>query len=187
MSRRILLVALTLSLALNVVLLQKQTWSPTPAPSIATSTPASDVHYVSGQSYPLLRVVDGDTIIVGVGSEAEYVRMIGVDTPEANSTGGPECYANEAAQKLKELVQVAGAVTLRFDTSQGLRDKYGRLLAYIELPDTTDVGEQMIRQGYAQEYTYDLPYERQARYKQAENDAMNAVTGLWDEAACAKK
>jgi endonuclease YncB( thermonuclease family) len=188
MSRRILFILLALSLVLNVVLIQKRVHQiDSDETTVATSTPNGDERYKNDVSYPLLRVVDGDTIIVGVGSEAEYVRLIGIDTPQQNSSGNPECYALETTKKLKELVQTTGTISLHFDTSQGLRDKYGRLLAYGELPDGTDLGERMVREGYARQYTYDLPYEREERYKQAEKDAVQNTRGLWSNTVCAAK
>jgi len=171
------------------VLVQKQVaHNDATATTATTSIPSTDERYKDGMSYPLLRVVDGDTVIIGVASDAEYVRLIGIDTPESNiSASGPECYASEATKKLKELVQTTGTVVLRFDTSQGLRDKYGRLLAYVELPDGTDLGERMVSEGYARQYTYDLPYGRTDQYKQAENDAIQNTRGLWSDKVCATK
>ncbi len=186
-SSRTLLALLTCSIVLNILLLKERADGITPSlDTSATSTSSSkkDSYYTSGATHPLLRVVDGDTLIIAIEDEAEYVRLIGLNTPEPNNSGGPECYAQEATQKLKELVQATGMVTLYFDPSQGLRDKYGRLLAYVELPDGTDLAKDMIREGYGHEYTYDLPYERQTAYKDAERDAVNRTAGLWADTAC---
>ena len=43
----------------------------------------------------------------------------------------------------------------------------------------------MIADGYAFEYTYDLPYRYQADFKAAENDARAQERGLWSPNACA--
>lgn len=45
--------------------------------------------YKSGQTYPLMRVVDGDTVVVGFENKTEYVRLIGINAPEPNDPGGP--------------------------------------------------------------------------------------------------
>ena len=42
----------------------------------------------------------------------------------------------------------------------------------------------MIADGYAFEYTYDLPYRYQADFKAAENDARTDERGLWSPNAC---
>jgi len=178
--------ALALSLLLNAILTYNMAHTPdlaaapTEEPG-ATSTESES--YESGQTYPLMRVVDGDTITVGFNGHTEYVRLIGLDTPEPNDPGGPECYASEATTHLRELAQT-GTVILVFDASQGTRDRYGRLLAYVELPDGTDLATTMIRDGYAHEYTYAKPYARQAVYREAENEAVQAERGLWSPETC---
>jgi micrococcal nuclease len=183
---RVLSFVLIASLLLNAFLIGER-FSQTTSESKDADRATTTVPYQTGTSYPLLRIVDGDTMIVGVEGKTEYVRFIGVDTPEPNDSGGPECYALEATQHLRELVKTSGTVTLHFDSSQGLRDTYGRLLAYVEHADGTDLGEAMIRNGYAQEHTYDLPYERQKRYQEAETDAMQNTRGLWSDSACGRK
>jgi endonuclease YncB( thermonuclease family) len=43
----------------------------------------------------------------------------------------------------------------------------------------------MIADGFAFEYTYDLPYRYQQDFKAAENDARTQERGLWSPSACA--
>ena len=43
----------------------------------------------------------------------------------------------------------------------------------------------MIADGYAFEYTYDLPYRYQADFKAAETDASANDRGLWSPNTCA--
>ena len=139
--------------------------------------------YESGHTYPLMRIVDGDTIIVGFENATEYVRLIGIDAPEPNDPGGPECYATESTAHLQELART-GLVVLTFDESQGMYDSYGRLLAYVEMPDGTDLGYQMLADGYAHEFTYRSAYERQVSYMSAEDEALASEKGLWSPTAC---
>jgi micrococcal nuclease len=75
-------------------------------------------------------------------------------------------------------------VIVSHDDTQGKRDKYGRLLAYITLPNGEDFGEVMIKGGYAYEYTYNLPYQKQSQYKSAEKSARINKVGLWADGAC---
>jgi micrococcal nuclease len=42
----------------------------------------------------------------------------------------------------------------------------------------------MITDGFAFEYTYDLPYRYQQDFKAAENDARTKSRGLWSPDAC---
>ena len=53
----------------------------------------------SSQELKVLRVIDGDTIVL---ENAEKVRYIGVDSPEIGK--GNECFAEEAKIKNEELV-----------------------------------------------------------------------------------
>lgn len=139
--------------------------------------------YESGVTYPLMRIVDGDTLIVGFENTTEYVRLIGIDAPELNDPAGTQCYAQESTAHLQEIART-GLVVLHFDETQGMRDSYGRLLAYVELPEGGDLGEQMLADGYAREYTYHAAYARQGTYTAAEQLATEEGRGLWAEDVC---
>ena len=53
----------------------------------------------------VLRVVDGDTILVRMDGRRERVRYIGIDTPESVAPGQPvECYGPAAARENRRLV-----------------------------------------------------------------------------------
>jgi micrococcal nuclease len=186
MTKRYLLALLALSLTMNVYLaleISRVERVGVAVQETPITSPAPTESLPSGESYPFIRVVDGDTITVGVAGSVEYVRLIGIDAPEPNDPGGPECYATESTTHLTELMQT-GTVRLFFDASQGLRDKYSRLLAYVELPDGTDVGHAMLQNGYAREYLYDTPYTRRSTYLEAEATAIAEQRGLWNETVC---
>jgi micrococcal nuclease len=76
-------------------------------------------------------------------------------------------------------------VRLEADPTQGDRDKYGRLLRYLWREDGLFFNEWMLRNGYAHEYTYNLPYMHQKPFKSAERFASENNLGLWNPAACA--
>jgi micrococcal nuclease len=134
--------------------------------------------------YSVVRVVDGDTIVVNVDGKNESVRMIGVDTPELNdSRTGVQCFAEEASDKTKALV-IGKKVRLEKDSSQGDRDKYTRLLAYVFREDGVFVNRTLIAEGFAHEYTYDGKYKYQTELKAAQASAESAEKGLWAEGVC---
>jgi len=176
---------LIVSLSLNAYLLVFRSDNPQKSVAATTTAERTNTRYSSGTTYPFLRVVDGDTILVGIGERTEYVRLIGLNAPEPNDPGSAECEANEATAHLREIMRV-GSVTLTSDLSQEPRDSYGRFFAYASLPGGIDVGEQMLRDGYAHEYAPDplKPYERQTLYRQAEEAARSAKQGLWADTAC---
>ncbi len=130
--------------------------------------------------YPVVRVIDGDTIKILYKGATTTVRLIGVDTPETVKPNTPvQCYGPESSAKMHALLD-GEKVAIETDSTQDLHDMYGRLLAYVFLPDGTSVDELLIEQGYGREYTFkDRAYEYQAQFKQAERDAQAALRGLW--------
>ncbi len=128
--------------------------------------------------YFVTRVIDGDTIEVEREGEIYKVRMIGIDTPETVHPNKPvEYFGIEASKKLKELIENKDVI-LKADETQDDIDRYGRLLRYVYL-DEVDINLEMIKQGYAFEYTYRVPYEKQEVYEEAEEVARVNELGLW--------
>lgn len=151
--------------------------SPTSAPPTATPAPERVAARV-------VEVVDGDTLDVSIDGQTERLRLIGIDTPEVVDPRTPvQCFGREASAKAHELLD-GQTVQLEADESQGERDRYGRLLRYIWLPDGRHYNLLMIAEGYAHEYTYDVPYRYQAEFKQAEREAREAARGLWASTTC---
>lgn len=132
------------------------------------------------------KVTDGDTIEVVTGNQSQKIRIIGINTPETvDPRREVECYGHEASARAKELL-LGNKVRLESDNSQQNRDRYGRLLRYIYLPDGSDFGLVMIREGYAYEYTYDTAYAKQGLYKNAQKEAESQMKGLWGKDTCNK-
>lgn len=131
-------------------------------------------------------VIDGDTVDVirADGSEIR-LRLIGLDTPETVDPNTPqECFGREASTRAAEML-AGQSVFLEIDASQGDTDRYGRYLRYVWFADGRMVNHEMIAQGYAIEYTYDLPYTYQAEFRAAERHASETFLGLWSLDTCA--
>jgi endonuclease YncB( thermonuclease family) len=96
-----------------------------------------------------------------------------------------ECFAEEASSRLKALVD-GETVFLEADASQGDTDAYGRLLRYVFI-DEMNVNQRLLEEGYAYEYTYDLPYRYQSVFRTAEKLAREETLGLWNPQTCAGK
>ena len=106
---------------------------------------------LAGDEAIVKRVVDGDTIIVHYQGKEERVRLIGVDTPETVHPSKPvEYFGKEASGFTKKLLPVGTKVRLEFD--HDLRDRYGRLLAYVYVGEAL-VNAEIIKQGYGHAYT----------------------------------
>lgn len=138
-------------------------------------------------SYAVLRVVDGDTIDIEKDGAKIRLRLIGINSPESVDPRRPvECFGKEASKHASTLL-TGTSVTIESDASQGALDKYGRTLAYVILSDGKNFNEQMIRDGYAYEYTYHIPYKYQSLFKEAERDAQSHARGLWATSTCSGK
>ena len=135
--------------------------------------------------YTVTRLVDGDTIHVNANDQKLKIRMIGLNTPETVDPRKPvECFGREASAQAKTIL-VGQQVYLETDPSQDTIDRHGRTLAYVWTSSGRLFNLDMIADGYAYEYTYDLPYRYQADFKAAENDASANDRGLWSPNTCA--
>ena len=129
--------------------------------------------------YPVTRAVDGDTIRVMREGQEVVIRLIGINTPETVAPDRPvECYGPEASERTKELVS-GQQVWLEYDEVTGEKDKYDRTLAYVWLSPDQMLNETLVREGYAEERTYQDGYRYQDRLRQAEDAAQAAGAGLW--------
>lgn len=131
--------------------------------------------------HKVVSVTDGDTVRAMVDGKEEAIRIIGIDAPE--STTSQECFGVEASAKAKEFLN-GKWIQLEKDTSQDNRDKYNRLLRYVWFDNGTDFGRRMIEEGYAFEYTYQVPYQKQAQYKETQSSSQSKSLGLWSTTTC---
>ncbi|HZJ28545.1 MAG TPA: thermonuclease family protein [Solirubrobacterales bacterium] len=129
----------------------------------------------------VVEVVDGDTINVAIDGQAEPVRYIGLDTPEAAPGGagpgspGDECFGPEATRY--NAAMVAGSeVELQIGAEP--RDHYGRLLAYVRLGNLS-VNAELLRAGYATALTIPPNDRRSGEFERLEAAAQRAGIGLW--------
>ncbi|HEY4513751.1 MAG TPA: thermonuclease family protein [Candidatus Paceibacterota bacterium] len=137
--------------------------------------------------YQVVKVIDGDTVVLSVDGKNITVRLIGLDTPETSDPRKPvQCFGKEASQKAEAILRGQN-VRIEFDPTQGSLDKYGRTLAYIFLSDGRLFNKLMIEGGYGHEYTYNLPYKYQKEFREAEYDARENKRGLWSDAACTQE
>lgn len=161
--------------------------SPTASPSVSpTATPSASPSpgKYRGELYPVVSVVDGDTLKITMAGKVETLRLIGIDTPETVDPRKPvQCFGPEASQRAKALLE-GKQVGIEYDASQGERDKYARLLVYVFLEDGTHYNLKMIEDGFAKEYTYGKAYQYQTEFRAAEARAKEAKKGLWSPETC---
>jgi micrococcal nuclease len=156
-------------------------------PERLLATTASSNVAVARTAATVVRVVDGDTVVASVDGRDETVRLIGIDTPETVDPRTPiECFGKEASTRAKELLRVGATIELEADPSQGERDSTPsrRLLRYAWTSDGRNFGLEMIREGYAHEYTFRMPYRYQAQFRAAEREAREQQRGVWAPDTC---
>ena len=98
------------------------------------------------QEVTLVRVVDGDTIVVNIEGEETKIRLIGVNTPESvasqeylDKTGKENTEEGKnASDWVKNFLKDYPTLYLQKDVSE--TDKYGRTLRYVwvEIPNNCD-------------------------------------------------
>ena len=134
--------------------------------------------------FAVVRVVDGDTLIVARPEGDTRVRVIGIDTPESVAPDRPvECFGPESADRADQLL-TGTSVMLRGDPTQDRVDQYGRELDYVWLPDGRLFNHVMLVEGFATEYTFAAPYAYQDSFRAAEQQAAQGGVGLWSPATC---
>jgi micrococcal nuclease len=124
----------------------------------------------------VVRVVDGDTIIVRLQGRDYRVRYIGINTPEsADPRREVQCFGREAAARNRELVE-GKTVWLERDVSE--TDQYGRLLRYVFVEGRM-VNAELVREGYARAVTFPPDVRYAELFRALEREAREARRGLW--------
>lgn len=116
----------------------------------------------------VIRVIDGDTIVLEGG---EHLRYIGMDTPE---TGRP---FYEEAKKANEELVLGKNVKLEKDVSE--RDRYKRLLRYVYVDDTF-VNAELVKKGLARAKAYPPDTKYQKQLEALEKEAVTEGRGFWN-------
>jgi micrococcal nuclease len=145
---------------------------------VGTSAQSEAANALAGEFRNVIRVVDGDTIVV---SPNEKVRLIGVDTPETvHPKKAVACFGEEAKQFTRDAVEgkTIRLVTDATNAKRRHKDRYGRTLAYAYLPDGKMLNAELIRQGYAHAYTR-FSFRYLVEFRELERQARTQSVGLW--------
>ena len=133
-------------------------------------------------------VYDGDTLEV---EKIGKVRLIGIDCPESADSERDLFYLNNFSiprQTLRKIARKAKyfnidhvkdkQVVLRFDNTE--KDRYGRMLAYLFLPDGTMLNKLLIEKGLATTFRR-YPFSEKQDFLAAERIAHDKHLGLWQQ------
>ena len=131
---------------------------------------------VGSETARVRHVIDGDTVVLQSG---EKVRLLGINAPEkASDRQSAQPYSLEALLTLRELVEDRNVQVI---AGQQNRDRYGRLLAYLETSDGVDVQQVLLRRGYAFATAFPPDIDRLEDYLKAEWAARREKIGVWQQ------
>lgn len=119
---------------------------------------------------------DGDTLKL---RDRRIVRLAGIDAPETAHKDQPAQYYSRQSRQLLESLARGQSVTLAFPgISQ--KDRYGRLIAEVLLPDGRSLNELMIQNGAAFFYAHqDLGPDFQEKLRNLQIEAIRERRGMW--------
>ncbi|WP_309075705.1 thermonuclease family protein [Paenarthrobacter sp.] len=129
----------------------------------------------------VVRVVDGDTVIVSINNIDQTVRLLNVNTPETKDPNKPtECLGPEASDYLKEALPAGSKVRLEFDVER--HDKYGRTLAGVFNASNQLVNAEIARRGLGVPMVVGENRKFLPPVEAAHSEARSAQDGLFSEA-----
>jgi micrococcal nuclease len=162
--RRCVLPFVTVAVAASVLWWQHHRAPPSPPENLAEG------------SYPLERVIDGDTLLLANGAR---IRLIGANAPETvQPDHAIEPWGPEAGQFTAEFVS-GGLIRLQFDRER--LDQDGRFLAYVRVGNRM-LNEELIRAGLARaELGFRFSESMKTRFRRAEQEAKDAGRGIWSQ------
>jgi endonuclease YncB( thermonuclease family) len=130
----------------------------------------------SAETVQVRRALDGDSLLL---TDDRQVRLIGINAPEMGHDGKPEQPLARAARTL--LANLAGGQRVALEVEAEPRDRYGRVLAHVRLPDGRNVAEVLLRHGLVWLVAIPPNVRELARLKAAEDEARLAGRGVWNE------
>ena len=141
---------------------------------------AYDLEKYHKKTFTVVKVVDGDTIDIDIpDANKNYtrIRLWGIDTPESKSEEPAVRSLGLEAAEFTAKLALGKQVTVYLEEHR-TRGYYGRLLAYVQLPDRRFLNEVLVSEGFA--YA-DLRFRHSFvnKYKQLEAAARSQNKGLW--------
>jgi endonuclease YncB( thermonuclease family) len=144
--------------------------------------PAVQAVEVQSLSGKVVRVVDGDTVVLEAEGERYRVRLGAIDAPERDQPWGES--------STRSMRRILAGKEARVDYYK--RDRWGRLIGYIWVtpPDcptcgsTLDAGLYQLTVGMAwhfKRYAHEQAPEQRGQYKFAETEARAKKAGLWSD------
>ena len=142
----------------------------------------------------VIRVVDGDTFHCRLpNGKDEKVRLTGVDTPEFESNPKALKDSERSGRDIETIITLGKeaanftksylkpGITVKLEPDVQPMDKYGRLLAYVYLPNGKMFNALIVQEGYAQVMTVFPNVKYQDMFLKLQREAREQGKGLWGE------
>jgi micrococcal nuclease len=141
---------------------------------------------LAGQ-YKVVRVVDGDTIVIKYNGKYEKVRLLCVNTPESvHPDKKQNIPMGKVASRYTQKKLTSKYVNLEFEIKK-LRGNYGRLLAYVFV-DGQNLNLDLVRQGLSPYYTkYGKSEKYDAEFRAVEKQARKEKLNIWEDPELTEK
>lgn len=144
--------------------------------------PAGPVRAGPHDPVAVLRVIDGDTVVVRGRRGTERVRLLGVDAPERGRERNPgEPYARAATEFVRR--RLAGAREVALEVAGDRVDGHGRTLGFLWLrsdtsPEAVNLSAELLRHGLARAIRF-FDYPGKEGFLALEAEARGARRGVW--------
>ena len=119
----------------------------------------------------VIKIIDGDSIVVHAGTENIEIRLWGIDTPEYRQP------FSKAAKKLSKKLLQGQTVDLQVKDI----DKYGRVVAMVNLANGENVNGILVKRGYAWVYIYYCKEPVCDKWREYQKAARKKKLGFWRE------
>lgn len=143
-------------------------------------------------SSKLLKIEDGDTIVVDFEGAESRIQLSSIDAPEnidnaklkhdikrtGLDAGALQVIGKAATEHLQSLLPLGSTVMINANMDE--QDKYGRIPAIVTNFNGLQLNEKMVEDGYAAVLTrYPLDAEFKIRLQHKQSQARKAIRGLW--------
>ena len=142
---------------------------------------ASDLEKYHRKTFTVVNVADGDTFDIDIPDghyERTRIRLLGIDTPETDSEQSGVIYFGLQAAEFTKKSALGKSVTVYLDAPNPTRGKYGRLLAYVKLPNGDFLNEALLIEGCAYADSR-FSHSFYNKYRQLQSLARSGKKGLW--------
>lgn len=151
-----------------------------------------NANVINYDTVSVVRIVDGDTLVVDNNGTEERVRLIGCDTPESvNPDESKNCEeGRQASEYTKSILSPRNIVYLEYD--QEAKDKYGRTLAYVWLSEPNEanivnnkekymLNAKLLSEGQASTLFIKPNTKYEKKFLEIENNAKKNNIGYWKD------